>query len=281
MKSPKIFFLSIGIVFFIIFLTLFLIIFPAYHHHALLKNEMNNLSKLESQSTFMKIVEARNVENVRLLNDQLHEKPQLLFIDDALKASGLLIESMKPDQGADHDEIHLIVQGEYRDLLNFIALLSREPNAIDVISLSIEKNHAAFVLKTTSKNRKIIKKSPASNLSKRLSAALTMIDIPVFVHSAITLDTVQSPFVSRVFLKNKNDPFQSLRGTDWHLSGQVRQEGDLLGVFLESREGVKSHYFGVNLPWENSDWRVMSVASGVVIFEEIKKHARWVLVYEY
>ncbi len=281
MKQPKIFFLSIGIIFFIVFLTLFFVIFPIHHRHVALQKEEYILSMVEKKSVVIKKSIARNSENIHLIRDRLQEEFALPFLEDALNLSQLAIESIKPDQGSEHDEIHLVLKGEYRKLLNFISLLSQRPSSMVVTDLTIEKTRAELILKNTDKKIAVVKIKRSSNLLERLNAALVAIEIPTFsLEPVLRLQEVRSPFMPRVFFKNKTGPFQSLEDVDWYLAGEVCKNGALLGVFLDTKNHSQSRYFGIDLPWENSCWRIIAITRGVVVFEESKKHIRWSLAYQ-
>lgn len=279
MKRLRIFFLSAGVVFFIIALSVIFVIFPIYHRHVSLEKEERMLNVAEKKSTLITRAMAINSEKTHLLQGWLQDKAILPFIEDALNASQLAIESIKPNQGNEHNVIHLIIKGEYRALLNFLSLLAQQPNSLVFMSLIIEKDRMEVILKND--NEKIIarKIKLPSNFLKRLTSALAAIDVPVLKNSTIGLSDVQSPFASRILFVNKKEDFYSLKNTRWNLSGDVRRNDTLLGVFLEAEDHSQSRYFGIDLPWENSHWRIVNITRHAVIFEESRKHLRWSLSY--
>ncbi|MES2203736.1 MAG: hypothetical protein V4496_00795 [Pseudomonadota bacterium] len=281
MKLSNIFFLSTLVGFFIVFLMLFFVILPIHYRHISLEKEQRILNMTEKKAALIAKVMARNSEKISFLQDQLQAKPLLPFIEEALNVSQLSIESIKPDQGNEHNEFHLSITGEYRALLNFLSLLSRQPNTLILTDLSVEKNHMEVILRNDNKKNTATKAKGHLSLLTRLTAALAVVTVPAFsVNTTLALEDVQSPFVSRVFPKNKGGPFQSLEGTHWYLSGEVRKNGILLGIFLEADNHSQSHYFGINLPWENSHWRVANITRHTVIFEAPRKHIRWSLSYK-
>lgn len=281
MKRLKIIILSIGIAFIIATLPVFFIIIPADKKHASLNKEERWLRAVEKKSDSIREANVENSKNMRFLQKALQEKPILSFLEDALNASQLSIESIKPNQGSGRDEIHLALKGKYRAFMHFVALLSRQPNSIVLINVWIEKNRIEIILKDGDTKPAFIKAKQPSSLLKRLDFALAAVEVPVFSLGSISvLKEVQSPFLPRVLLKKKSGSLQALAETDWYLSGEVRKNSVLLGVFLEAQHYSQSHYFGVGLPWENSDWRVIKITPSAVVFEKSKNHARWSLSYQ-
>ena len=278
MKKFKIFFLSVIIALVIVMIPVLLIIIPVNAKQDYLDKEEKIINTAEKKLKAVEGAMAENARNIGLLQTSLLEKPILSFVEEKLSASRLSIESVKPSQD---DEIHVVLKGEYRDLLNFIFQLSQQENAVVVKNLSMEENSIEITFKNMDERRVIEKAKHHVTLLKRLASALDSIKIPEFsLMSRLKLSDVQSPFVPRVLPAKDEGPFQSLAGVDWYLSGEVRQHNCLLGVFLEMGNHAQSHYFGVGLPWENSDWRVIKITRYAVVFEESQNHVRWSLVYQ-
>ena len=279
MKKFKIFFLSAFIALVIVMIPVLLIIIPINEKQDYLDKEEKIIKKAEKKLKAVEGAVAENARNIGLLQTSLLEKPILSFLEEKLSASRLSIESVKPSQD---DEIHVVLKGEYRDLLNFIFQLSKQENSVVVKNLSIEENRIEIDFKNMDEKRVIEKAKHHATLLKRLASALDLIKVPEFsLMSRLKLSDVQSPFVPRVLPAKDEGPFQSLAGVDWHLSGEVRQHNCLLGVFLEMSNHAQSHYFGVGLPWENSDWRVLTITQNTIIFERLQQHTHWTLFYQH
>ncbi len=280
MRRLKTIIFSISIICITAALPVLFVIIPIDKKHVSLNKEERLLQVAEKKSAAISAAIVENSRSIRFLQEKLQEKSTLSFIENSLSVSQLSIESIKPSQGSERNEIHLVLKGEYRALIDFIAQLSRQPNAIVFIKLSIEKNRIEAVLKEDNATSSFVKAKHHLNVLKRLSAALASAKLPTFLFKSISaLGDVQSPFVSRVFLEKYRGPFQSLANIDWNLSGEVRKNGVLLGIFLEARNQSQSRYFGVGLSWENSDWRVLNITKSEVIFENSQKHTCWILHY--
>ena len=266
MKQFKLFFLSIGIVFFIVAFPFFLIISPVNHKHISLEKEEKMLRKIEKKSEMIAKAKVKNSANIAFFQEKLQEEAILPFLEEALNACQLSIVSIKPGQGSEHNEVHLVLRGEYRALLMFFSLLSQQPNSIAFVDVSIEKNHMEVILKDNRGNDEktaAVKIKHHLNLEKRLVSALAPIEVSMFAFELI----------------NKHGPFQSLENIVWHLSGEIRKKGVLLGVFLEAQNHAQSYYFGLGFPWENSDWHIIRITQDKIAFENSKEHTRWNLFY--
>ena len=88
----------------------------------------------------------KNKQQLVFFQRKSYKKCSLQMLEESLNKNKLLIESIRPYQGVKHDEINLVMEGSYRDLLRFISNLSRQPNSMDFVYLSIEKNRMEMVL---------------------------------------------------------------------------------------------------------------------------------------
>ncbi|MBP9726667.1 MAG: hypothetical protein KBD83_04305 [Gammaproteobacteria bacterium] len=146
MKPLKIVLLSIGLVFVTSALPFLLIIMPIYQKHVLLEKQE---TLLEGVRTMLEQVpDAINKKKQQLVFFQRksYKNFSLQMLEESLSKNKLLIKSIRPYQGVKHNEINLVMEGGYRDLLRFISNLSRQPNAMDFVYLSIEKNRMEIVL---------------------------------------------------------------------------------------------------------------------------------------
>lgn len=280
MNRPRVIFLSIIIVFAIIALPFFFIIIPAHEKHNFLNKEEKILKIAEKKSDKISKAMRDNLEKSAFLQSKLQEKSLLIFIEEALNVSRLSIDSIKPDQGNEHDEIQVTLRGEFRALLNFFSLISKQPNFVEFIDLVISRNQIKMTFKSNDAGFLSLNNRHHSVFLKRLSFALIPIEVPVFsVIPEPLLDNVQSPFAPRKASQKKDDTFQSIGESTWYLMGEVRQQGMLLGVFLETQNHSRSHYFGIGLPWEDGDWYVMNIEQNTILFENSKYHNHWSLLY--
>ena len=281
LKWLKIIIFSASIAFVIAVLPVVGVIVPIHKKHVLIRQEEKRLHELEEKSARISEARAQSVQQVSVLRNELRQQSILTSIEGMLNNSQLLIESIKLNQGGDHHELHVALKGKYRSLLYFISMLSRRLNAQALIYVSIDKNRIEMVFKDKSESEVSAvgasTKQP-SNLSSRLALALLPIHAPHFsLRPGQLLSEVRSPFVPRRLPASKGGPFQSLLGREWHWVGEVRQNGVLLGIFVEAYR--QSHYFGVGLPWENGDWRIIALTKRAVIFENLRQKKRWRLLY--
>lgn len=281
LKRLKIIIFSAGIAFMIAVIPVVGLIVPMHKKHMLILQEEKRLHELEEKSARISEAHAQSVRQVSLLRNELQQQSMLTSIEGMLNNSQLSIESIKLNQGGDHHELHLVLKGQYRSLLYFISMLSRRLNAQALIHVSIDKNRIEMVFKDKSDSevrRVSATAKQHSNLSSRLALALLPIHAPRFsLRPGQPLSEVRSPFVPRRLPASNGGPFQSLLGREWHWVGEVRQNGVLLGIFVEAYH--QSHYFGVGLPWENGDWRIVALTKRAVIFENVRQKKRWRLLY--
>lgn len=266
MNQLKLVLLSMLIIILIVIIPVFLLIVPTYEKLIYLNKEEEILASAEKKYKSFSEAIVENSRNIRFLEEKIQENKGYIFIEASLNASQVLIDTIKPDQGSEHDELHLMLKAEYAAFINFIMQISRHPNANVLTGFSIEKNRIEVAFKENYDDIIIQKPKRYSSLSKRFATALTPVKIPQFQPS--------------IFLIKNEGPFQSLENIDWHLSGEVRKDGQLLGVFLEGQNQAQTRYFGVDLPWENSDWRVVNITPHEVIFEQLGRRVYWRLSYE-
>lgn len=280
MKRFKMLSLSVSLVLIVIVIPTLSIIIPVNQKRHSLDQEEKIIKAVEKQSKVIENAITTNAKNMALLQKNLRQKPMLFFLEDQLNASQLSIVSIKPGQDNDDHKIHIVLKGEYRALLNFMAQLSQQANSMALLSFSIEKNRIDMVFQAFDDKQTSIKTTHHSTLLKRAAFALVPIRIPHFsLIPILGLHEVQSPFVSRVLPVKDESPFQSLMGANWCLSGEVRKDNRLVGIFLDADHPSQSRYFGVDLSWENSDWYVHAVTQNTVIFENRAQHVRWALFY--
>lgn len=281
LKWLKIIIFSASIAFVIAVLPVVGVIVPIHKKHVLIRQEEKRLHELEEKSALISEAHAQSVQQVSVLRNELQQESMLASIEGMLKNSQLSIQSIKLNQGVDHHELHLVLKGKYRSMLYFISMLSRRLNAQALIHVSIDKNRIEMVFKDKSDSEvrsvgATAKRHP--NLSSRLALALLPIHAPYFsLRPGQLLSEVRSPFVPRRLPAGNGGPFQSLLGREWHWVGEVRQNGVLLGIFVEAYH--QSHYFGVGLPWEKGDWRIIALTKHAVIFESVSQQRRWRLLY--
>lgn len=261
----------------------FLFVLPMSEKHVAFYQEVFLLRKAEKKSTLLDEAIARNAKEVDFLSAQLQQKSIFLFIEAALEKSHLSAISLKPEQEDGGDKIRVVTDGGYRDLLYFFVLLSQKPNAIIVTELSIEKNHIIMTFKNSKEDIFGVKsktKMPFSTVEKALDAALIPIEIPRVLSGPIfDAKNIQSPFSPRVFPKRPGDPFLLLKEGSWCLSGEVRQKGKILGVFLRSKYPRQSRYFGIGLPWENGLWEIEGIDMQSICFRNTVNQHTWMLNY--
>lgn len=126
---------------------IFLIIIPDYEYHFRVKKEEVSRAQIINQAQALPKVMSGNKQMARLLQKKLQLPVALQFLENALSESHLMIQSLKPYQGGEHDEIQLKVRGRYCGLLQFLSLLSRQPNALEVVYLSVEKKETQIIFK--------------------------------------------------------------------------------------------------------------------------------------
>jgi hypothetical protein len=145
MKPLKIVFLSIGLAFVTSALPCLLIIMPIYQKHVLLKKQETLFEGMRAMLEQVPDAINKNKQQLIFFQRKLYKKFSLRMLEESLNKNQLLIESIRPYQGVKHDEINLVMEGGYRDLLRFISNLSRQPNSMDFVYLSIEKNRIEIV----------------------------------------------------------------------------------------------------------------------------------------
>ena len=146
MKPLKIVFLSIGLAFVTSALPFLLIIMPIYQKHVLLKKQETLFEGMRAMLEQVPDAINKNKQQLVFFQRKSYKKCSLQMLEESLNKNKLLIESIRPYQGVKHDEINLVMEGSYRDLLRFISNLSRQPNSMDFVYLSIEKNRMEMVL---------------------------------------------------------------------------------------------------------------------------------------
>ena len=235
MKLVKIIFLSAGIALAIVIMTVLLIIVPITESQNHIIKESEVIKTAEKKLKVVENAITKNSRNSEFLQERLQEKDALIFLEEKLKGSHLSIDSIKPSQGVERDEVHVVLKGEYRAFLGFMARLSQQESAIKLEDLSIKKNHIEMVFKKQDKPFRFEKNIQYHAILKRLASALSSIELPVFsLEPRLLLNEVQSPFLPRILPLKDGGPFQSLTNVEWRLAGEVRKQSQLLGVFLEA-----------------------------------------------
>jgi len=140
-------FLSLAVSAAIIFFPFLLIIFPDYQQHLLLNKERGLWESMQKTFSRLPGVVAKKAWRIQLLQEKLEIKSSLPLLESDLIENKLFIESMKSRQGEKHDELHLKIKGQYRDLLRFLSLQSRSPSAMEIVYLSIDKGGVEIIFK--------------------------------------------------------------------------------------------------------------------------------------
>lgn len=116
------------------------------------------------------------------------------------------------------------------------------------------------------------------NLEQQLKIVLQPLEKFDFAPDSVAdLSNVQSPFSVRKGGDKNVLSIATLLGADWRLAGEVRENSELMGVFLVSQN--KSLYFGVGLSVANSRWRVINITQDSVVFENPQLTRYWALPY--
>lgn len=117
-----------------------------------------------------------------------------------------------------------------------------------------------------------------ANLQQTVETALLPLKATRFLSAPISdLSNVQSPFVPRVRVNQKFSPIQELSGFEWRWAGEVKENNELLGVFLASSH--RTLYFGKNLLLADGLWQVAEITQDRIVFECLNPSMRWSLRY--
>ena len=117
-----------------------------------------------------------------------------------------------------------------------------------------------------------------TNLQQAVETALLPLKAAQFLSAPMSdFSNVQSPFVPRVRVNQKFSPIQELSGLEWRWAGEVKENNELLGVFLASSH--RTLYFGKNLLLADGLWQVAEITQDHIVFECLNPPTRWSLRY--
>ncbi len=147
MKQLKITLLSIAVALLTAIAPFLLIIHPIYQKHIHLKKEEISWGEIQNILDRAPNAISKKAKKINFFQKKLNNDFSSQALEENLNKNHIFVESMRPYQGSRRDETHLIVIGKYRNLLRFIAMLSRQPNSMDMVYLSIDKKKIELVLK--------------------------------------------------------------------------------------------------------------------------------------
>ena len=146
--------ISCCVSFLIIFLPIIFIIHPIIQRHFLLAQESKIVTEIEIMSKKLPNSIRKNKNKVTALQTKLQTEIQIESIEDEIMKYGLKIESVQPRINNEATELHLILTGEWRNLLQFFESLSRQPNAMELMYLSMNKDFMEIIFKNVMRSAK-------------------------------------------------------------------------------------------------------------------------------
>jgi hypothetical protein len=274
-------FMSLLVLITIITVTFQCLVSPVIQKKYALDKKENLLKMLQRKSDQITDILQRNTKYSLRLRDNIQANVSLNFLQQQLSLSRLFVESMKITPAEKYDDIHLILRGKYRHLLEFFKLLAEQPNGMRVMTLVLKKNQMIIHIRANKIEKSATlpgRHHQGLDMMQRLKRDLVFVKPPILFmpHHDLPRD-VQSPFISRKLSAVASHSLQSLARYDWSYVGDVHQAGNLLGVFLEAQG--KAQYFGLGLSWQNSDWMVVDIGSRAVFFQHKRSQEHWQLSY--
>ncbi|MCD8524582.1 MAG: hypothetical protein LRY67_02135 [Gammaproteobacteria bacterium] len=214
----------------------------------------------------------------RQLKFYVEKNKTLSFLEQQLQSAHISAEAIRFSDINQSEEIRVTLIASYPQFVQFIGLLSQSPNAFQVLDVSIQSSKIVILFR-----KNVWLRTPVSPITflddkHRLEVALTPLLLPPLSFPLrLDIHEVQSPFIPRkesgVHVYDVNFLWQHT----WRCVGTVEQEHQIRGVFLTSLGG--SEYFGLNFPWRNSDWMVISINANEVILEHQHTHELIHLLY--